>query len=108
NIGPIRDDASSNLNARWLPCRPNSDVAIMLGLVPTLIGEQLYDRGFVNRYCVGFDRFADYVMGVIDGQPKDATWAAALSEMPADEIRKLARLMAAERGMVGGTYWLQG
>jgi biotin/methionine sulfoxide reductase len=46
-------------------------------------------------------------MGVIDGQPKDATWAAALSEMPADEIRKLARLMAAERCMVGVTYSLQ-
>jgi biotin/methionine sulfoxide reductase len=46
-------------------------------------------------------------MGVIDGQPKDATWAAALSEVPADEIRKLARLMAAERCMVGVTYSLQ-
>jgi biotin/methionine sulfoxide reductase len=107
NIGPIRDDASSNLNARWLPCRPNSDVAIMLGLVQTLIGEELYDRAFVNRYCVGFDRFADYVMGVVDGQPKDATWAAALSEVPADEIRTLARLLAAGRCLVGVTYSLQ-
>lgn len=107
NIGPIRDDASSNLNARWLPCRPNSDVAIMLGLVQTLIGEELYDRAFVNRCCVGFDRFADYVMGGVDGQPKDATWAAGLSEVPADEIRKLARLMAAERCLVGVTYSLQ-
>jgi biotin/methionine sulfoxide reductase len=107
NIGPIRDDASSNLNARWLPCRPNSDVAIMLGLVQTLIGEELYDRAFINRYCVGFDRFADYVMGGVDGQPRDATWAAGLSEVPADEIRKLARLMAAERCLVGVTYSLQ-
>jgi biotin/methionine sulfoxide reductase len=31
NISPIRDDASPLLNARWLPCRPNSDVASGLG-----------------------------------------------------------------------------
>jgi biotin/methionine sulfoxide reductase len=107
NIGPIRDDASGSLNARWLACRPHSDVAIMLAIVHTLIAENLHDRAFVDRYCTGFDRFADYVMGLADGQPKDAAWAAALSEIPADDIQKLARLMAADRCLIGVTYSLQ-
>jgi biotin/methionine sulfoxide reductase len=107
NIGPIRDDASAYLNARWLSCRPHSDVAIMLALFHTLIAEKLHDRAFVDRYCTGFDRLADYVTGIADGQPKDAAWAAALSEIPADEIQKLARLMAAERCLIGVTYSLQ-
>jgi biotin/methionine sulfoxide reductase len=62
---------------------------------------------FLDRYCVGFDRFAAYVMGASDGQLKDANWAAALSEIPAEEIRALARLMASERCLIGVTYSLQ-
>jgi biotin/methionine sulfoxide reductase len=107
NISPIRDDASPLLNARWLPCRPNSDVAIMLALVHTLMVEGLHDQAFLDRYCVGFDRFAAYVIGASDGQPKDAAWASRLSEVPAEEIRNLARLMASERCLIGVTYSLQ-
>lgn len=101
NVSPLRDDVSPKLNARWLQCRPNSDVAIMLGLVHTLVSEGLCDKAFVDEYCVGFDVFADYVMGVSDGQPKDAEWAEGKSEVAAQEIRNLARLMAAERCMIG-------
>jgi biotin/methionine sulfoxide reductase len=107
NVSPLRDDVMASLRARWLPCRPNSDVAIMLGLIHTLIAEQLYDREFTSRYCVGFDRFADYVMGRSDGVAKDAAWASALSEVPADEIRTLARLMAKERCLVGVSFSMQ-
>jgi biotin/methionine sulfoxide reductase len=93
NISPIRDDADPLLNARWLPCRPNSDVAIMLAIVHTLMLERLHDRAFLDRYCVGFDRFAAYVMGATDGQPKDAAWAARSWVEPAPDIR-CARLPA--------------
>ena len=107
NICPIRDDVSACLNARWLACRPNSDVAIMLGMIHTLIEEGLHDRDFVHRYCTGFDRFAEYVMGRSDGTPKNAGWAAARSEVPAEDIRALARLMAHERCLIGITFSLQ-
>jgi biotin/methionine sulfoxide reductase len=107
NICPIRDDVSASLQARWVACRPNSDAAIMLGMIHTLIDEGLHDREFVGRYCTGFDRFAEYVMGGSDGTAKSAAWAAALSEVPAQEIRALARLMARERCLIGITFSLQ-
>jgi len=107
NVSPLRDDVMAGVRPRWLPCRPNSDVAIMLGLIHTLIDEKLYDRAFSSRYCVGFDRFADYVMGRSDGHAKDAAWASALSEAPAEEIRTLARLMAKERCLVGVSFAMQ-
>jgi len=107
NVSPLRDDVMAGVRPRWLPCRPNSDVAIMLGLIHTLIDEKLYDRAFTSRYCVGFDRFADYVMGRSDGHAKDAAWASALSEAPAEEIRTLARLMAKERCLVGVSFAMQ-
>jgi len=107
NISPIRDDVLASVAPRWIPCRPNSDVAIMLGMIHTLIEEELYDRDFVGRYCTGFERFAEYLTGRSDGQVKSAAWAAALSEVPEQQIRELARLMARERCLLGVTFSLQ-
>ena len=94
NISPMRDDAAAFLDAEWLAPRPHSDTAIMLALAHTLVVEELHDTEFLARYCVGFERFRDYLMGRDDGIAKDADWAARISEIPADTIRGLARRMA--------------
>ena len=36
NISPLRDDAADFLQARWIAPRPNTDVALMLGMAHTL------------------------------------------------------------------------
>ncbi len=46
-------------------------------------------------------------MGETDGQPKDADWAAAITGVPADTIRALARRMAANRTMISASWSLQ-
>ena len=79
NVGPLRDDVADFLDAEWLPARPNSDVAIMLGLAHTLLEEDRHDADFLSRYCVGFERFAAYLRGDSDGRSKDVAWAAELS-----------------------------
>lgn len=107
NISPIQDDVTADVQPRWMPCRPCSDVPIMLGLMHTLIDERLHDLEFLDKYCVGFGEFADYVLGKSDGQPKSADWASRMSEIPADEIRALARLMASERCLVGLSFSVQ-
>src|SRR5262249_14708968 len=50
NISPMRSDAAEALEADWLPLRPNTDVALMLGLAHTLIAENLHDRAFLDTY----------------------------------------------------------
>lgn len=107
NISPIRDDAATFLQAEWLAPRPNSDTAIMLALAHTLVQEGLHDEDFLGRYCVGFDRFRDYLLGRVDGIVKDATWAANLSELPEDAIRSLARRMAQSRTFIMANWSLQ-
>jgi len=107
NISPLRDDVAETLGAEWLPLRPNTDVALMLGLAHTLIAENLYDRGFVERHTVGFDRLRAYVMGESDGTPKDAAWASAITQIPAPTIRDLARRMAAVRTVIGVSWSVQ-
>ncbi|WP_108651402.1 molybdopterin-dependent oxidoreductase [Dongshaea marina] len=107
NLSPIRDDVVDFLSPTWLPCRPNSDVAIMLALAHTLVQEDLHDREFLDEYCVGFDQFVPYLMGEADGQPKDACWASRLSEIPAGTIRDLARRMASQRTLISINWSLQ-
>ena len=106
-ISPLRDDLADNLHAQWLPARPNTDTAIMLALAHTLYAENLYDRDFVARYCVGFERFVPYLAGQSDGQPKDADWAAAIAGIPADAIRTLARRMVSKRTMINCSLSVQ-
>jgi biotin/methionine sulfoxide reductase len=100
SLSPLREDAAEFLDAEILAPRPNTDVAVMLGLAHTLVAEDLHDRAFLERYCVGFERFLPYLMGESDGQPKNAAWAAALSGLEPEPIRALARRMAAKRTMV--------
>jgi biotin/methionine sulfoxide reductase len=106
NISPIREDTGHFLQARWLACAPNTDVAIMLGLAHTLIVQGLHDGNFLEKYCVGFERFQPYVLGHTDGQPKDADWAAGISELSASDIRELAQSMAQNRTMISVSWSL--
>ena len=107
NISPIRDDAAAFLRAHWLAPRPHTDSAIMLGIAHTLIVEELHDQRFLDQYCDGFDRFADYVLGRVDGKPRSAEWAADLSEVSAHAIRELARRMAKSRTFIMANWSLQ-
>ena len=107
NFSPLRTDAIDELNAEWLPPRPGSDTAIMLGLAHTLYTEGLHDQEFLDKYTVGFDKFLAYLIGKVDGVPKDADWAARLSEIPAIRIRELAREMKAKRTLITTAVSLQ-
>ena len=107
NISPMRDDAAAFLDAEWIAPRPHSDTALMLALAHTLIVEGLHDADFLARYCTGFNRFRDYLLGDEDGVAKSAEWAAGLSEISADKIRSLARKMAASRTFINVNWSLQ-
>jgi biotin/methionine sulfoxide reductase len=107
NISPMRDDAAGFLDAEWIAPRPHSDTALMLALAHTLIVEGLHDADFLARYCTGFRRFREYLLGAEDGVVKSASWAAGLSEISADKIRELARRMAASRTFINVNWSLQ-
>ena len=107
NVSPVKDDMADYLDAEWWPCRPNSDVAVMLGIAHTLVANGLHDRQFLDAYCTGFKRFLPYLTGEEDGIVKDARWAAQLAELPAEKIEEAARQMAAERCLIGISWSLQ-
>ena len=106
SVSPIKDDIDQQLNSRWLPVVPNTDVALMLGLAHTLLKHNLHDRKFLDRYCVGFERFDDYLTGQSDGIPKTVQWAESVCGIAADEIETLALQMADNRTMISITWAL--
>ena len=107
NFSPLRGDAAEALNAEWIPPRPGSDTAVMMGLAHTLLTEGLHDTAFLSRYTVGFDVVAAYLRGEMDGVMKDADWAAEQSGVPAARMRGLARQMAAGRTLICTAVGLQ-
>jgi biotin/methionine sulfoxide reductase len=100
SVSPIRDDAPQGIAAEWLALRPNTDVAVMMGLAHVLIKADLHDRSFLSRYCVGFEQLRAYVLGEVDAIPKTPEWAAAISGLDKECITALAREMAATRTMI--------
>lgn len=107
NISPLRDDMPDSVAPEWLPIRPNTDVAMMLGLGHTLIAENLVDREFVARYCSGYSEFEAYLLGRPDGIPKDANWASSITGIPAERIIALGRRMAATRTLINTSWSVQ-
>jgi molybdopterin guanine dinucleotide-containing S/N-oxide reductase-like protein len=93
---------------KWIPVLPNTDAALLLATAHTWITEGTYDKGYVSTHTFGFDRFADYVLGKEDGQPKTPEWASPLCGVPEWTIKALARKWAASITstihVAGGSY----
>jgi biotin/methionine sulfoxide reductase len=106
-VSPLRADLPPDVRAQWHPIVPGADTAMMLALSYVLVTEDLHDREFLARWCVGADRLVSYVLGDSDGLPKSPEWAEHLSGIEAATTRDLARRMAAGRTLVTVSYSLQ-
>ena len=89
-VDPRRTEAA-RLTEDWLSIKPGTDAALALGMLNVIVEERLYDEAFVRDWCVGFDALAERVRGYPPGK------AAAITGVPADRIRRIARLYATEK-----------
>ena len=107
NISPLRADVDEHQSARWIAPRPNTDVALMLGIAHTMIGSGTHDRRFLRECCVGWDELEAYITGARDGVQRDAAWAAAICDIEPRVIEQLAAEMTARRTLVTVSWSLQ-
>jgi biotin/methionine sulfoxide reductase len=107
NISPVRDDMPDWAKAEWLPIRPGTDTALMLGMAHVLFAEGLADTAFLARCTVGHERVRDYVLGAVDGVAKTPEWAAVETGIPAERIIALAREAAGGPTLIAATWSLQ-
>jgi thiosulfate reductase/polysulfide reductase chain A len=78
----------------WLPVKPGSDLAVILAWIHLLVRDGTYDRAFVAARTVGFEALAAHVRGFTP------EWAAREAGVPAAEIERAYRLLAAARPAV--------
>ncbi|MBZ7992410.1 molybdopterin-dependent oxidoreductase [Campylobacter sp. RM9333] len=91
----------------WLAPRPNTDVAMMMGMATYLIDNKLYDAEFMDDYTVGFDKFKDYLMGKTDGVKKDSKWAENICGIKASVIENLAKELRENLSLVMSGWGMQ-
>lgn len=75
----------------WLPIKPGTDTALLLAWIQVLIAERLYDAEFVEQWTAGFGELAAHV------QDLTPEWAAAITDLPAEQIRASARALGRAR-----------
>ena len=72
----------------WLQIRPGVDDALALGMLNVIINEGLYDKDFVDKWCIGFEELRQRVQEYPPERVARITW------LDADDIRKAARMYA--------------
>jgi len=72
----------------WAQIRPGTDDALALGLLHVIIKENLYDKEFIDKWTVGFDKLAKRVEDYSPEKVEKITW------VPVRAIQDIARMYA--------------
>lgn len=108
NFSPMSDNLDApEGSVEWVPIRPNTDTAAMLALACEVVKSGRHDQAFLQCYCVGFEAWADYLLGRTDGIVKDADWAAPITGVSAAYLRRLADDLVGTRSLVNAAWSLQ-
>ncbi len=99
-IDPYYNHTAGMYSDKWFAPRPGTDNALACAIAHVWITEKCYDEEYVRTRTAGFDAWKNYVLGVEDGTPKTPEWAARETQIPAREIRALAREWASKKTML--------
>ena len=75
----------------WVRLRPGSDGALIMGILKVIIEDKLYDKDFVSRWTVGFNKLRDEVKTFTLDEVEQLTW------VPKSQIVELARIYATNK-----------
>lgn len=111
-VSPEYSSTAQALADEWIPVRPSTDAALLVGMAYYMIINNLQDQEFLDKYTLGFDsdhmpegadpkeNFKDYVLGTYDGIPKTPEWASEICGTPVDMIRHFAQEIATTKPMM--------
>ena len=84
----------------WLREKPGTDTALFSAMAHVIVAEKLYDEAFVAARTEGFE---EYAASLAEKTPE---WAAAITGVPAEDIRRAARIYAGAQA--AAMYWGMG
>lgn len=76
----------------WIPIHPGTDAALALAMANVIIGENLYDKDFVNRWTTGFDSYKKLVLSQYSPGA-----VSKITGIPSEVIQRIAREFAQTR-----------
>jgi anaerobic selenocysteine-containing dehydrogenase len=83
-IDPYRSRTAKEADWHIAP-KPGTDGALAMAMMQVIIEEGLQDQDYVDNYTVGFAELAERV------KSRTPEWAAEITGIPADDIRRFAR-----------------
>src|SRR5438046_2914526 len=101
-VDPRRTRTSRELADEHVFIRPSTDAAALIAMAYVIVTEGRHDQAFLDRHVLGFDAahlpagapegasHRSYLPGLADGVRKTPAWAAVITGMPAETIRRLA------------------
>ena len=102
-VDPRQTGTSRILADEHIFIRPSTDAAALIAMAYVIVSEDLHDQAFCDRHVLGFDgpatpvTYRSYLMGETDGLPKTPEWAADITGIPAETIRRLASEFATSK-----------
>ncbi|MHC1706536.1 MAG: molybdopterin-dependent oxidoreductase [Bacteroidales bacterium] len=72
----------------WLPIKPATDIALLMAWIHVIIEDGLYQKDFVEKNTIGFDKLKAHV------QLMTPEWAYGITTLEPSLIRRTAREMA--------------
>ena len=76
----------------YIRIRPGTDGAMALAMINVIVTENLYDKEFIKKHTFGFEKLVPHI------DRKSPEWAEKITQVKADDIRKVARLFAKTKG----------
>lgn len=89
-IDPVRTRTAKQAD-EWIPIVPGTDAALALAMMHVIVRDNLWDRDYVERYTLGFERLRERVR---EWPPERA---ATITGIPAGRIEALAHEYATTR-----------
>ena len=108
HIDPYYNASAQFLPGKWFAPKPTTSVAMAMAVAYVWIKEDLYDKEYVKRHTVGFDKWKAYLLGDDDGIPKTPEWQEAETGVPAKDVRALAREWGRKRVYLAPGGWGNG
>jgi anaerobic selenocysteine-containing dehydrogenase len=74
-IDPRRTELAERADI-WAQLRPGTDAALLLGMMNVIIEEELWDKEFVEKYSIGFDKLRERVKEYPLDKVEEITWVS--------------------------------
>ncbi len=107
SINPQQTETDKALGSEMIHIRPGTDTALFTAMSYYLYKSGKYDKAYIEKYTVGFDKYLAYLAGWEDGVEKTPEWAEQITGLSAKEITDLADLIMAKRTQLAAGWALQ-